>query len=272
MDEDGEVLSAVNLENDPFAIVLEVAKAGPDAEVAVEATYGWYWLVDALQDAGADVHLAHSLGVRIYQQQRVKNDRRDATHLADLLRMGRLPEAWIAPPATRELRELVRHRAKLVALRTGLRCQVHAILAKEGVHVPMSDLFGVRGTRLLDELALGDVYAQRITSLREVLAVCDREIHTFERQTHQALRGHDGYEAVQAIHGVGRVLGAVFVAEIGDVTRFAGPRQLCSWAGLTPRHRESDVKVRRGHITKARRWCAGRRLKPWPANAARPRS
>jgi transposase len=127
---------------------------------------------------------------------------------------------------------------------------VHAILAKEGVHVPMSDLFGVRGTRLLDELALGDVYAQRITSLREVLAVCDREIHAFERETHQALRGHPGYEAVQAIHGVGRVLGAVFVAEIGDVHRFAGPRQLCSWAGLTPRHRESDVKVRRGHITK----------------------
>ena len=44
---------------------------------------------------------------------------RDATDLADLLRMGRLPQAWIAPPATRELRELVRHRAKLVAIRSG---------------------------------------------------------------------------------------------------------------------------------------------------------
>jgi transposase len=46
------------------------------------------------------------------------------------------------------------------------------------------------------------------------------------------------------------VLGAVIVAEIGDITRFAGPGQLCSWAGLTPRHRESDTKVTRGHITK----------------------
>ena len=57
--------------------------------------------------------------------------------------MGRLPEAWLAPPAVRELRELVRYRAKLVALRSGLKAQVHAVLAKEGVRVPMSDLFGV---------------------------------------------------------------------------------------------------------------------------------
>jgi transposase len=45
-------------------------------------------------------------------------------------------------------------------------------------------------------------------------------------------------------------LAAVFVAEIGDVTRFANPARVCSWAGLTPRHRESDVVVRRGHIAK----------------------
>ena len=45
-------------------------------------------------------------------------------------------------------------------------------------------------------------------------------------------------------------MAAVFVAEIGDVTRFPGPQQLCSWAGITPRHRESDTKVRRGRITK----------------------
>ena len=43
---------------------------------------------------------------------------------------------------------------------------------------------------------------------------------------------------------------AVFVAEIGDVTRFASARHLCSWAGLTPRHRESDTTVHRGAITK----------------------
>jgi hypothetical protein len=59
--------------------------------------------------------------------------------------MDRLPGAWIAPPATRQLREQVRHPAKLVALRSGLKAQVHAVLAKQGLRVPMSDLFGVAG-------------------------------------------------------------------------------------------------------------------------------
>lgn len=56
--------------------------------------------------------------------------------------MGRLPEAWIAPPAPRELRGWVRHRAKLVGLRSGVKNQVHAVLAGAGVQVLMSDLFG----------------------------------------------------------------------------------------------------------------------------------
>ena len=63
----------------------------------------------------------------------MKNDERDAADLADLLRMGRLPQAWIAPPGSRELRELVRHRAKMAGLRSNLKSQVHAVLAGAGV-------------------------------------------------------------------------------------------------------------------------------------------
>jgi transposase len=55
---------------------------------------------------------------------------------------------------------------------------------------------------------------------------------------------------LQQIPGVGPVFAAVFIAEIGDISRFATPSQLCSWAGLTPRHRESDTTVHRGAITK----------------------
>lgn len=86
-----------------------------------------------LQAHGASVHLAHPLGVKGFAYRRVKNDFRDAGDLADLLRMGRLPEAWIAPPEVRELRELVRYRAKLVAIRSGCKAQVHAVLAKAGL-------------------------------------------------------------------------------------------------------------------------------------------
>ena len=56
-------------------------------------------------------HLAHPLGIAGYENRRVKNDLRDATLLADLLRLGRLPGAWVAPREVRELREMVRYRA-----------------------------------------------------------------------------------------------------------------------------------------------------------------
>jgi hypothetical protein len=67
-----------------------------------------------------------------------------------MLRLGRLPEAWIAPPAVRERRELVRYRAKLVALRSGLKAQVHAVMAKEGVLPAAADLFCMAGNAQLD--------------------------------------------------------------------------------------------------------------------------
>ncbi|MFL6112921.1 MAG: transposase, partial [Catenulispora sp.] len=94
---------------------------------------------------GATVHLAHPLGVKGFTYRRVKNDVRDAADLADLLRMDRLAEAYVAPAAVRELRELVRHRAKLVAVRSGPKAGVHAVLAKQGVHLAVTDLFGVGG-------------------------------------------------------------------------------------------------------------------------------
>ncbi|MEU6656059.1 transposase [Streptomyces sp. NPDC046900] len=94
--EAGVQLSAVRILNDPVALGLQIEQAGHDPDVVLEATYGWYWAADVLQAAGARVHLAHPLGVKGFAYRRVKNDIRDATDLADLLRMGRLPEAWIA--------------------------------------------------------------------------------------------------------------------------------------------------------------------------------
>jgi transposase len=256
----GEVLEQVRIDNDPVALSLVIEKAGPDPEVVLEATYGWYWAADVLQAAGARVHLAYPLGVKAFAYRRVKNDQRDAEDLADLLRMGRLAEAWIAPPEVRELRELVRHRAKMVALRSGLKAQVHAVLAKEGVAVPVSDLFGAAGMALLAEAPLARAYRLRVSSLLELIDVYDHEVASFTRVIGEQLDGHAGYRAIQAIPGVGPTFAAVFVAEIGDIHRFRAPGQLCSWAGLTPKHRESDTTAHRGHITKQ-----GSRLVRWAA-------
>ncbi len=256
----GEVLEATQILNDVDRLNAVMARAGETPEVVLEATYGWYWAVDALQAAGASVHLAHPLGVKAFEYRRVKNDLRDATDLADLLRMGRLPESWIAPPATRELRELVRHRAKLVGLRSHCKAEIHAVLAKCGVQVLMSDLFSPAGEHLLDRCALPGAYAARVHSLRRLIDDLEVGIDLFARLTRGRLAANPDYVALQQLPGVGPVLAAVFLAEVGDVTRFARAPQLACWAGLTPKHHESDTHVHRGRITKQ-----GSRLVRWAA-------
>ena len=93
----GETLDTVRIDNDPVALAAELAKAGEHPEVILEACYGWYWAADVIQECGGNVHLAHPLGNN-WGNRRVKNDERDATDLVDLLRLGRLAEAWVAPP------------------------------------------------------------------------------------------------------------------------------------------------------------------------------
>ena len=104
--------------------------------MALEATYGWEWLAELLQEAGYDVHLAHPLRTQAIAAARVKTDAVDAKTLAHLLRTGLLPEAYIAPPELRDLRELLRHRAVLTRLRTSVKNRVHALLAPSGPSTP----------------------------------------------------------------------------------------------------------------------------------------
>jgi transposase len=260
LDQSGVVVGQARIDNDAVALAAELALAGAGAEVAMEATLGWYWAADVIAECGARLHLAHPLGIKAFAYQRVKKDLSDARLLADLLRMGRLPEAWIAPPEIRQLRELVRYRHKAVEARANAKAQVHGVFAKQGVAVPMSDLFGMGGTVLLEEADLDEAYRIRVESLRDVIELQSREIAMLDRLIRRRLAGHPGYEAIQAIPGIGKTLAAIFVAEIGDVTRFERPEQLASWAGMTPRHHESDDTVRRGRITKQ-----GSRLVRWAA-------
>ena len=258
MTEDGRRLGTAKITNSPQELQAQIARAGKSPKVVLEATYGWYWAADTLAAAGAEVHLAHPLGVKAFTYRRVKNDERDAADLADLLRMGRLAEAWIAPQEVRELRELTRYRHKLVHLRTSCKDQVHAVLAKLGVPVTCSDIFGTAGSAWLDALGLPQPYAGKVTSLRQLTAQLSSEITMLGEVIADLLTGDRGCQVIQQLPGIGPVLAAVITAEIGDVTRFKNPGQLCSWAGLTPRHRESDIKVTRGHVTKQ-----GSRLLRW---------
>jgi len=259
VNEQGEKLSTIRVDNDPKLVEAAIEEAGEHPEVVFEATYGWYWLADLCSELGATVHMASPSGLN-WENRRVKNDERDALDLVKKLRLGELPEAWIAPPQVREIRELVRYRAKLVRMRSGLKAQVHSVMAKHGVLPCRLDMFGPGGSAQLDALRLPDGYTNRIGSLRDLIAFFDREVTMIEREIHQMLKDDPGYNAIQQVPGIGRVFAAIFVAEIGDVSRFSSPDKLCSWAGLTPKHRESDIKVVRGRITKM-----GSRLVRWAA-------
>jgi transposase len=118
--------------------------------------------------------------------------------------------------------------------------------------------------QLLADLSGGDRLSvesrSRLDSTLRVITALDFEIELFAKLVNSRLRTDPGYRAIQQIPGIGPVLAGVFVAEIGDISRFQRHEQLASWAGLTPKHRESDTTVHRGRITKQ-----GSRLVRWAA-------
>jgi transposase len=256
IDERGRQLECVQIDNDPKALVKAVRPAGRGAPVAVEATYGWYWAVEALQKARFEVHLAHPYGIKaMRKRKRVKTDARDAYELANLLRLGSLPESYIAPTELRELRELVRHRRQLTKTATSVKAQIRALLAKHGVCLPASCLESQAGQDQLDAVRLPECAAGRLDSRRRLMMMLDNEIDALDVELDRRLKNHDGYRNLLKVKGIGPVLAAIFVVEIGEVHRFGTPEQLACWAGITPRHYESDRTVRRGHISKE--GCAG---------------
>lgn len=268
LDADGTELGWVRIDNDPKALVREVRRAGRRVPVAIEATYGWYWAVDALLAARFDVHLAHPYGMKALRaRKRVKTDPRDAYELANLMRLGSLPEAYIAPPELRELRELVRHRQQMVKVGTATKAGIRALLAKHNIRLAETDLEGDAATLLLDAIVLPGTYGLRLAAQRRLMLVVADEVAAAEMELARRLRHHPGYCRLLTVKGIGPVLAAIFVTEIGDVTRFPTAAALACWCGITPRHFESDKTVRRGHVSKE-----GSKLVRWAAVEAIQRS
>jgi len=75
MTPDGQKLETTRIDNDPAELRKQIARAGERPQVVLEAAYGWYWAADALAAAGAEVHLAHPLGVKGFAYRRVKKRR-----------------------------------------------------------------------------------------------------------------------------------------------------------------------------------------------------
>ena len=257
IDEEGEQLISRRIINDPQTFLTLLEKAG-ECRVALEATYGWEWLADVLQDAGYELHLAHPMRTKAIASARVKTDAVDARTLAHLLRADLLPEAYIAPRELRDLRDLLRQRVVLTHMRSALKNRVHALIARQGVQRRHADLFGTGGRRFLDELALRPDPRQRLETLLRLIGDFDREIEALAREIDARAKHDPRVDVLRQIHGIGRYLGMLIVAEIGEIDRFPSARHLCAWAGLTPTVRSSDAKARLGHISglgsKALRW------------------
>ncbi len=177
-----------------------------------------------------------------------------AAILAQLLRADLLPEAWIAPPAVRQLRALLRHRASLVRLGTQLRNRIHAVAADHGYDRAASYWTGP-GRGWLAELDLPAASREIVTDCLAVIDGLAPVIERIDGELHQRAKAGPRVTVLTALPGVGEFTALVMLAEIGGITRFASARKLGSWARLTPTVRGSDLTVRHGHISKMA--CAG---------------
>jgi len=122
---------AKRLRNDLELIVTALRSCPGDIRaVVVESTYNWYWLVDGLRSAGFDVRLANTAAVKQYDGLKHGDDFSDARHLAQLLRLGILPQGYILPTGAAGLRDLMRKRAQLVRQRTTQILSIHNLLAR----------------------------------------------------------------------------------------------------------------------------------------------
>lgn len=256
LDEAGTLLLNRRIDNSPQGFLRIFGELGPaPLSVVFEATYGWSWFADLLTDAGIEAHMAHPLATKAIAAGRVKNDAVDARTLAHLLRTHLLPEGWIAPPLVRERRRLVRARASLVRISSRLRCQIHALLAEQGVHPPVERLFGPAGRQYLANLELPPVTRGRIDAALRLVDASRAEVAITDRELRMAFACDARIAQLLPIPGIGFITAATVLAEVGEIERFGSADQLCSWAGLTPTERSSDEHTRRGHISKqGSRW------------------
>jgi transposase len=247
--EDGKVQLNRNVVNgsEPMLRLIGGLRAG--TPVAFEAAYGWGWLIELLEDYGFDPHMVHPLRCKAIASARLKNDKAGAAILAQLLRAGLLPEAWIAPPAVRQLRALLRHRASLVRLGTQLRNRIHAVAADHGYDRAAS-YWTDPGRGWLAELDLPPVSREIATGCLAFIDALVPQTDRLDGELRRHAKAGPRVKALMALPGAGQFTALVIVAEAGDITRFPNARKLASWAGLTPTVRGSDLSVRHGHISR----------------------
>ena len=216
----------------------------------VEPMDGWGWLSDYLESCGHEVHLANPYKVKLIAESRVKTDKVDARILAQLLRLGYLPESYVACRGIRDQRSLLRYRMRLIQQRTRYKNQIHRLLRLEGIDSPeVTDLFGKRGRRWLEEeCKLRPVHERIKQETLCLIDAVDYYAHEIDRELKKTISKE--VKLLMSIPGVGIFLANVIMAEAGDMHRFATPKHFAGYTGLVCSQRSSGGRQHFGKITK----------------------
>jgi transposase len=185
---------------------------------------------------------------------RIKTDHRDGLRLAELARAGELRAVWIPDPADEAIRDLARAREDAVNARTQARHQLKGFLLRHDVRHAGKTSWSKSYYRWLATLNFGLAAAQTaFTEYWQAVTAADERV---ARLTTASANSIDGWRfepvvrALQALRGIDQVSAIGLVAEIGDIGRFAHPRQLMAYLGLVPSEHSSGERVVRGSITK----------------------
>ena len=270
MTEAGTIGGEGTIPADESGLARLVLELGTEASGCVEMMSGAVWVRDQLQGAGWEMKVAHARKVRDVAPLACKTDKVDARVLAELCRRDLVPELWVPSIEDRALRERLRRRMHLVKARTSARNRIFGLLTQFGLRISHARLRKPDAIELLERRGVPEVWRASIAELLELAAELDRRIDPIDRELAPIARADERARLLATIPGVGPLLSLTFAAEIGEVSRFAGPGKLIGYAGLAPRVSQSGERSQTGALSKA-----GSRTLRWAAveaanNAWRP--
>jgi transposase len=210
--------------------------------LAVESTFNWYWLVDGLRAQGYPVRLANPAQIEQYSGIKHADDKHDAFHLAELQRLGILPEAHIYDPQLRPVRDLLRRRTNLVHQRTALMLSFKSLYARTtGQAMPLQQLKSMepKEAKELYEHPANQLIAQ--VQLEHIEAL-NRSISRIEKAVLGCARELPLYEKLLTIPGIGRILAMTITMEVGDIARFKTDGDFASYCRAVDSRRLSNGK------------------------------
>jgi len=253
LDEDGKRIAVTAAPPDADGLrglARRLAGHGQPIYAALESMNGARFVHDTLEEQGWHVELADAQKVKGLAPLAAKTDRIDAYVLAELARRDLVPAIWLPAPGVRAERELARFRLHLVRHRSALKARIHASLIAHGHPCPVSDLFGVRGRKLLDDFELPEAWRASTEASLRVIGHLEAEIDACERELRRQGADHPYVPLLMSAPGIGWVLAYTIAAEIGEIERFSGPKKLCGYTGLCPRVYQSGASDRRGPLAK----------------------